>query len=248
MEEDAELTCKLRERVLRETSYALLLDYLDTLPVRDKDGRPTSVVSVSDMARMDRKTHAQLAVNRIAIRMGMERSELSNDAFCGRRELLLFVGTIRCPAWVKAMMVWYKCVEMARKLRRIEATLGLHSASTLLRAGFAALSAHRSATPYTLHYAPCTLDPTPCTTHRSARRYTEHNAACAQRPDPDPPPSTGPRPYAQLLNPKALNPTQPPSRSPRARTKPDGPRQKPAAADGITAAIHPPQHRLTPTS
>jgi hypothetical protein len=130
---------QLSTRELYEDVCLLLLEYLDTLPTHDKDGKELSLFSFKNMVKMQRKTREQLATHRIRIRLSMQRWESSNDSFCGKRELLCFCGVLRSVVWIKTWMIWYKYVEYKVALKRIAERIGVNSADVLLRASMEAL-------------------------------------------------------------------------------------------------------------
>lgn len=53
-----------------------------------------TLLAYSAIVKMQRKAREDLAVHKIKVRLSMNRWEMSNDCFCGKRELLLLSGTV----------------------------------------------------------------------------------------------------------------------------------------------------------
>lgn len=128
---DSSLGKRLKYRKQVETAYSYLLDYLDTLPPFDKDGKPMSVASLKDFAKMQRHQANQLAINRIQLRFGMERPIASNDAFLGKLELMRVTALLRTVMYVKAWMLLYKHAETSRHMRAVGNKIGFNSVNSL---------------------------------------------------------------------------------------------------------------------
>ena len=129
--QDADFKARLKERKLKETTYSYLLDYLDTLNEFDKDGKLTSIASLKDIYKMERKQADQLAINRICLRFDMERPVASNDAFLGKNELMRASALLRSVMYVKAWMLLYKHAETSKQMRAIGERIGFNSTSSL---------------------------------------------------------------------------------------------------------------------
>jgi hypothetical protein len=106
VDEEHKVSKELSSRLQWEDTCQLLLGFLNSLPEKDKEGKLMTLKSYRAHARMQRKTKAQLTINRIAVRGAMVRFEESNDWFCGKKELLCFVGLLRGMTWVKSFMKW----------------------------------------------------------------------------------------------------------------------------------------------